>query len=206
MDIELWTDGACEPNPGQGGCAAVIVWGESICYEVSRGFESTTNNRMEIMGVIIGLEKIKEVGPDGVKRINLYSDSKYVVNAIDKWMFNWKRNGWRRKGGQVKNLELWVRLDKLMQKLPLVKPRWVRGHAGNELNERADELAVHARRSTDKSSDTSSELDCLTAKAFAEAWLGGFSYEIVSGGETTSVKIEGRVRIVFQGGKIKEIR
>ncbi len=138
-EITIYTDGACSGNPGPGGWAAILSLGEHR-REISGGEPATTNNRMELMGVISALELLKRPC-----RVQLYSDSQYIVNAITKgWLRSWKAKNWRRKDGELKNPELWQRLDKLLA-VHEVTFHWVKGHASNELNNRCDELAVRER-------------------------------------------------------------
>lgn len=135
--ISIYTDGACKGNPGPGG------WGAILCYngkekELS-GFEAeTTNNRMEITAVIKALEALKESC-----EVNLYTDSQYVCNAIDKgWAKKWQKNNWmRNKNEPALNKDLWEKLLKLLDSHN-VKFNWVKGHAGHPQNERCDQLAV----------------------------------------------------------------
>lgn len=138
-EVTIYTDGACSGNPGPGGWAAVLSLGEHR-REISGGEPATTNNRMELMGVISALELLKRPC-----RVQLYSDSQYIVNAITKgWLRSWKAKNWRRKDGELKNPELWQRLDRLLT-LHDVTFHWVKGHADNPLNNRCDELAVRER-------------------------------------------------------------
>jgi ribonuclease HI len=133
--IEIWTDGACAGNPGPGG------WGAILCYRSSEkdlcgGEALTTNNRMELTAAIAALEALKR--PAVVK---LHTDSQYLRDGVTAWMGNWKRNGWRTRDRKpVKNDDLWRRLDEVTQRHE-IDWRWVRGHAGDPMNERADELA-----------------------------------------------------------------
>jgi len=137
--VILYTDGACSGNPGPGGWAAILRYGESV-RELSGGEHETTNNRMELMGVISGLEALRERCA-----VELYSDSQYVVNALNNgWLRDWKRRGWKRRDGELKNPELWQRLDELLAK-HAVTAHWVKGHADNEYNNRCDALAVAQR-------------------------------------------------------------
>jgi len=142
MDIlKIYTDGACSGNPGPGGWAAILIYGEKT-KEIS-GFEpNTTNNQMELRAAIEGLRAVKVVVPT-----ELYSDSSYVVKAFnDKWIDGWIRNGWKTSGKEpVKNKELWQELHALVVK---IRPKfiWVKGHAANVWNNRADELAVLATK------------------------------------------------------------
>ncbi|MGD9127419.1 MAG: ribonuclease HI [Planctomycetia bacterium] len=142
-EVILYTDGACSGNPGPGGWGFVLrhpASGKEI--EQSGGEPETTNNRMEMMAVIRGLETLNR--PTSVE---LVSDSSYVGQGISSWMANWKKNGWRRKSkngwAEVKNVDLWKRLDELLQ-THTVKFTHVRGHSGHPENERCDELAVAA--------------------------------------------------------------
>ncbi|BAF87464.1 ribonuclease H [Azorhizobium caulinodans ORS 571] len=133
--VEIWTDGACSGNPGPGGWGAILRSGPHE-KELKGGEALTTNNRMELMAAISALEALKK--PCGV---DLHTDSEYLRNGITKWMFGWKRNGWRTADKKpVKNQDLWERLDAALHSHDIAW-HWVKGHAGNELNERADQLA-----------------------------------------------------------------
>ncbi len=137
--VKIYTDGACSGNPGPGGWGAVLMYGERK-KELSGGEEMTTNNRMELTAVISALNALKEPC-----HVELYTDSQYIANAINEhWLTNWVRRGWRRKGGPVKNADLWQELVRLLE-LHDVDFNWVKGHADNELNNRCDELAVAER-------------------------------------------------------------
>ena len=137
--VILYTDGACSGNPGPGGWAAILRYGRTV-KELSGGERETTNNRMELLGVISGLEALKERCA-----VELWSDSQYVVNALNNgWLRDWKRRGWKRRDGELKNAELWQELDGLLQK-HTVTAHWVKGHADNEYNNRCDALAVAER-------------------------------------------------------------
>ncbi|MBV70540.1 MAG: ribonuclease HI [Myxococcales bacterium] len=134
-ELNAWTDGACSGNPGPGGWGVVLQWRD---YEktLSGGELETTNNRMELMAAIQALASVHRAVP-----VHLRTDSQYVIKGITEWSKNWKKNGWQTKSGSpVKNEDLWRRLDTLCGQLT-VKWTWVKGHAGNEMNERADELA-----------------------------------------------------------------
>ncbi|MFG0264252.1 MAG: ribonuclease HI [Rhodopirellula sp. JB055] len=141
--VELYTDGACSGNPGPGGWAFVLRCPRTL-KEIQRsgGQPHTTNNQMELMAVIRGLEALKE--PCAV---DLYSDSKYVGQGMSSWMAGWKSRGWKRKDGSklvpVKNVELWQELDRQMQ-AHRVTYHHVKGHAGHTENELCDQLAVAA--------------------------------------------------------------
>ncbi len=140
MKITMYTDGAAKGNPGNGGYGVVLKAG-SHYREISEGFRLTTNNRMELLAVIIGLETIKKKG----QSIAVYSDSKYVVDSVNKrWVFNWEKKAFKGK----KNIDLWQRFLKI-NKLHQVSFHWVNGHAGNTYNEKCDELAVIAAEQKD---------------------------------------------------------
>jgi ribonuclease HI len=137
--VRLYTDGACIGNPGPGGWGFILKHPASgRSKEGSGGAHNTTNNRMEITAVVQGLEALRL--PSNVE---LFSDSEYVVRAINKWMGKWKRFGWKRSKhskAELKNVDLWKRLDELLE-LHSVAPTWVRGHNGHPENERCDFLA-----------------------------------------------------------------
>lgn len=135
--IELYTDGACRGNPGNGGWGAILVY-NGVEKELSGGEKLTTNNRMELMAAIAGMEALKEPC-----RIVLTSDSKYLTDAINKgWLESWKSNNWRKADkSAVLNVELWQRIDKLLS-VHDVEFVWVRGHDGHPYNERCDALAT----------------------------------------------------------------
>ena len=137
--IEIYTDGACRGNPGPGGYGAVLKYRRHR-KEISGGFRETTNNRMEIFAAIAALEQLIEPC-----EITLYSDSRYLVDAVSKrWLANWKRRGWiKADKPPVLNVDLWRRLEAAMAPHRL-KFVWVRGHASNAENNRCDELAVAA--------------------------------------------------------------
>jgi len=128
--VEIFTDGACKGNPGPGG------WGALLRKELSGGEAQTTNNRMELTAAIMALEALTR--PCAV---DLHTDSQYVRGGVTSWMNGWKRNGWRTADKKpVKNEELWKRLDEAAARHE-VRWHWVKGHAGDVMNERADELA-----------------------------------------------------------------
>ncbi|MCC7332838.1 MAG: ribonuclease HI [Flavobacteriales bacterium] len=136
--ITIYTDGAAKGNPGRGGYGIVMISGNHY-KELSQGFRNTTNNRMELLSVIVALETIKSAKSD----VFIYSDSKYVVDAVDKkWVFDWQKKGFKGK----KNIDLWQRFLRIYPKHNL-KFFWVKGHAGNIHNERCDVLAVQAAES-----------------------------------------------------------
>ncbi len=134
-EIEIYTDGACSGNPGPGGYGVVLLYNGKR-RELSEGFRLTTNNRMEVLAVIKGLEALKEPC-----RVTLYSDSKYVVDAIEKgWARKWQSNNWyRTKNEKASNIDLWERLLPLLERHE-VHFVWVKGHASNVENNRCDEL------------------------------------------------------------------
>ena len=133
--VEMYTDGACKGNPGRGGWGTLLRYGDQE-KELYGGEPETTNNRMELMAVIEGLEALKRP-----VRVRIVTDSQYVKNGVTRWIAGWKRNGWRTASRQpVKNRDLWERLDALLQDHE-VEWQWVRGHAGHPENERADALA-----------------------------------------------------------------
>lgn len=139
--IYLYTDGASSGNPGPGGYGIVLRCG-SLEKEMSGGFALTTNNRMELLAVIVGLEAVKWQKAT----VQVYSDSKYVVDAVSKgWLFNWEKNGWKKSDKKkVENIDLWERFL-VVYRQHKVTFEWVHGHAGHPENERCDRLAVAAR-------------------------------------------------------------
>ena len=138
-EVTIYTDGACSGNPGPGGWAAILKYGPHE-KELSGGEAETTNNRMELSGVIAALGALTERCS-----VTLYTDSQYIERAINEhWLDSWKKRGWRRKDGPVKNLELWQELDKLLHAHE-VSVHWVKGHAETEYNNRCDALAVKRR-------------------------------------------------------------
>lgn len=139
--VELFTDGACSGNPGPGGWAFLLKHAASGSQkEGSGGDPATTNNRMELQAVIEGLKALTRPSV-----VDLYSDSKYVLDGLESWIKGWKKNGWKTKSKQpVKNAELWRELDELRNQ-HTVRFHWVKGHSDHPENERCDELAVAAR-------------------------------------------------------------
>ena len=135
MSIIIYTDGSAKGNPGNGGYGVVMMSG-SYRKELKQGFKLTTNNRMELLAVIIALESVKKENSE----ITIYSDSKYVIDSVEKkWVFGWEKKNFNKK----KNPDLWIRFLKIyrMQKVSFI---WVKGHANNKENERCDFLAVQA--------------------------------------------------------------
>lgn len=132
--IEIYTDGGCEPNPGKGGWAAIILWQNG--KEILSGAEKfTTNNRMELTAALNALKKLQPGVP-----IRIHTDSQYLQKGITEWLPNWKARGWKRRGGSLANLDLWQELDEQLSRLE-ISWRWVKGHTGNRYNEMADRLA-----------------------------------------------------------------
>lgn len=133
--VAIWTDGACSGNPGPGGWGAILTF-NGHRKELKGGEAQTTNNRMELTAAIMALEGLTRACD-----VDLYTDSQYVRGGITGWMANWKKNGWRTADRKpVKNAELWQRLDEAAARHN-IEWHWVKGHAGDPMNERADELA-----------------------------------------------------------------
>ena len=141
--VNIYTDGGCLGNPGKGGYGVILIYGEHRT-EISKGFKHTTNNRMELMACIAGLESLKYQC-----EITLFSDSKYVVDSVSKgWAKKWQKNNWMRNSkSRAENIDLWERLLSLIQKHK-IKFVWVKGHSGHPENERCDELAKNAANNT----------------------------------------------------------
>jgi len=140
--VHIYTDGACSGNPGKGGYGIVMEWvGKTYQKEFSEGFRNTTNNRMELLAVIVALENLRS----DKLTITVFSDSKYVVDAIEKkWVFGWEKKGFKNK----KNIDLWKRFLKIYRKHK-VNFKWVKGHNDHVQNERCDVLAVEASQQND---------------------------------------------------------
>jgi len=153
--VTIYTDGACSPNPGTGGWAAILIYengGVIHDKELSGGESNTTNNRMEIMAVLAGLQALKQPC-----HVVLYSDSKYVVDSVGwwecgipsrtkcGWMVKWHADNWSKKDGRLKNVDLWQLLYMEIQRHKSIKLKWVKGHDTDERNIRCDTLAVEAR-------------------------------------------------------------
>jgi len=145
--VNIYTDGSSLGNPGPGGYGLIMEWvGKNLIKEFSKGFTKTTNNRMELLAVITGLELLKKEGFDVI----IYSDSKYVVDSIKKkWLFDWKKNNFKKK----KNVDLWKRFLNVYNKHN-VKFEWIKGHSNHPQNERCDFLAVEAANSNELSIDS----------------------------------------------------
>ena len=137
--VVIYTDGACDPNPGLGGWAALLRYGDN--EKILTGAEAeTTNNRMELTAAIMALQALKQPC-----QVDLFTDSEYLKRGVTEWLPGWRRRQWRRKGGQLANADLWQALDAALA-VHQVTWHWVRGHAGNLNNQRADSLARQAAR------------------------------------------------------------
>nr|MBC7613650.1 ribonuclease HI [Pseudopedobacter sp.] len=148
--IQIFTDGSSSGNPGPGGYGTILRSGAHY-KEISAGFRLTTNNRMELMAVCVGLESIKKLN----QAVTVFSDSKYVIDSVEKkWVFGWVKKGFAGK----KNKDLWLRFLQ-SYKLHQVKFVWVKGHAGHPENERCDELAVLAGKSKELKIDSIFEIE-----------------------------------------------
>jgi ribonuclease HI len=138
--VTIWTDGACSGNPGPGGWGAILTFGDQ-CKELSGGEATTTNNRMELTAAIRALEALKRPCS-----IDLHTDSAYLRGGITTWLAGWKKNGWRTADKKpVKNIELWQALERAAAPHD-IRWHWLKGHAGDPMNERADELAREGTR------------------------------------------------------------
>nr|WP_136249508.1 ribonuclease HI [Ningiella ruwaisensis] len=139
--VTLYTDGSCLGNPGPGGYGALLIFGKHE-KTLSKGFKHTTNNRMELLAPIAGLNALKERC-----KVEIYTDSQYVKNGIQSWIKTWKKNDWRTSAKKpVKNVDLWKQLDAACAK-HAINWHWVKGHSGQVENERVDELAREAAQS-----------------------------------------------------------
>jgi ribonuclease HI len=139
-EVLVWTDGACQGNPGPGGWAALVCWEDGVVEEHSGGLAHTTNNIMEMTAALEGLRTV----PPGA-RVCVVTDSRYLHDGMTSWMAGWKRRGWRTAGGDpVKNQQIWIALESAAAAHEAVRWHWVKGHEGHALNERADVLAVAA--------------------------------------------------------------
>ena len=152
--ITIYTDGACVGNPGPGGYGVVLMSGNKT-QKLSGGFKHTTNNRMELMACIHALETVREPKTE----IDLHTDSTYVREGITDWISGWKSKNWKTSQRKpVKNADLWVKLDALNQKLK-VRWHWLKGHAGDPMNELADTLATTAAAGSHLKEDVEIEID-----------------------------------------------
>ncbi len=136
-EVTIYTDGACTGNPGPGGWGALLRYGVHE-KAISGGEPDTTNNRMELRAALEALRALEEPC-----RVTLFTDSQYLKQGITEWLPNWKRRNWRRKGGKLANVDLWMKLDEEIARHE-IHWRWVKGHAGNVYNERVDQLARRA--------------------------------------------------------------
>ncbi|TAM94534.1 MAG: ribonuclease HI [Chitinophagaceae bacterium] len=142
--VTIYTDGSSRGNPGPGGFGVILIWKDHR-KEISAGYRLTTNNRMELMGVITALEALKKEG----QQVSIYTDSQYIVNSVEKkWVFGWIKTGFKGK----KNKDLWLRFLELYKK-HAIRFIWVKGHADNPFNNRCDELATQAADGTNLSVD-----------------------------------------------------
>lgn len=150
--VELYTDGACSGNPGKGGYGAILKYGEKE-RRLSAGYRLTTNNRMELLAAIVGLEQLKYPCD-----VDLYSDSKYLADSVTKgWVYGWKKKGWRKSDGKpALNVDLWERLLVQLNRHQ-VTILWIKGHAGHPYNEQCDRMAVAAAAGSDLLEDTGYE-------------------------------------------------
>jgi ribonuclease HI len=138
--ITVYTDGSCEPNPGPGGWAAIILDGKE--QTILKGYEKdSTNNRMELTAALEALRHI-----DRSKPVILYTDSQYLKNGVEKWLKDWKARNWKRRGGPLLNVDLWKQISEVIE-LRKITWRWVKGHNGNPYNERVDRLAHQMMKS-----------------------------------------------------------
>ncbi len=137
--VTIYTDGACEPNPGPGGWGALLIFGRRE-KEICGSEAHTTNNRMELTAAVRALGSLKEPC-----QVDIYTDSEYLRRGITEWLPDWRRRGWKRKGGKLANIDLWQALEANL-KGHTVKWHWVRGHAADRLNQRVDSLARKAMR------------------------------------------------------------
>ena len=135
--VTVYTDGSCQGNPGPGGWGAILRYGGRE-REISGGEADTTNNRMELKAALEALRALTEPC-----QVTLFTDSEYLRKGITEWLPGWKRRNWRRKGGKLANVDLWMKLDEEISRHE-IQWRWVRGHAGHPMNERVDKLARKA--------------------------------------------------------------
>lgn len=151
-NVTIYSDGACSGNPGPGGYGVVLIFNQHR-KELSKGYRYTTNNRMELMAVIAALKSLKEPS-----RVTIHSDSKYIVDAINKgWARRWRSKGWKRNNKKwAENVDLWEKLLRLIEEHD-VRFNWVKGHQGLRENERSDQLAVEASQSEHLSVDKAFE-------------------------------------------------
>ncbi len=139
--VTIYTDGACEPNPGPGGWAALLL-SDGRESELAGAEVQTTNNRMELTAAVKALESLHQAC-----KVDIYTDSEYLKRGITEWLPDWRRRGWKRKTGQLKNIDLWKALEACLEENEITW-HWVRGHAGNQYNQRVDSLARRAMRNS----------------------------------------------------------
>ncbi len=137
--VTIYTDGACEPNPGQGGWGALLIFGQRE-KELSGSEAHTTNNRMELTAAVRALGALKDP-----YQVDFYTDSEYLRRGITEWLPDWRRRGWKRKSGKLANIDLWQSLETNLKEHSITW-HWVRGHASDRLNQRVDSLARKAMR------------------------------------------------------------
>ncbi len=137
--VTIYTDGACDPNPGPGGWAALLLFGRHEKV-LSGAAEQSTNNRMELTAAVQALIALKEPC-----QVELYTDSEYLKRGISEWLPDWRRRGWKRKAGKLANIDLWQDLEASLKEHAITW-HWVRGHAGDRFNQRVDSLARRAIR------------------------------------------------------------
>ena len=141
--VEIYTDGSCEPNPGPGGWAAIILDGKE--KTILKGYcAQSTNNRMELTAA---LETLKLLDPS--KPVKFNTDSQYLKRGIEEWMPNWKARNWKRKGGVLANIDLWKEISDIISNRKITW-RWIKGHAGNPYNEQVDQIAQQVRTAKGK--------------------------------------------------------
>ncbi len=169
--LELYSDGSCMVHDREkpGTCAYVVVDGQKVIHKAGYKYGQTTNNRMELMGVVKAMEWIDGKATDGksdVGRCYIHMDSQYVQLGMTGWLANWKKKGWKTATKKpVVNQDLWMQLDKLQQKLPMVQFQWVRGHNSNKFNELADKLCEEAYKQISEEEKTAQTIIC-TAERF----------------------------------------
>jgi ribonuclease HI len=137
--LKIYTDGSCEPNPGPGGWAALLIYPDRQ-IPLAGAARDTTNNRMELTAAVEALQALPERS-----KVDLYTDSEYLKRGITEWMPNWRARNWRRKGGALANVDLWKALDRAIGQHQIVW-HWVKGHASNEYNNQVDRLAREAMK------------------------------------------------------------
>jgi len=137
LNVTIYTDGSCLDNPGPGGWGAILRYGKQE-RAISGGEKDTTNNRMELRAALEALRTLTESC-----NVTLFTDSNYLKKGVTEWMPNWKRRNWRRKGGKLANVDLWMKLDEEISRHD-IHWHWVRGHSGNVMNDRVDRLAKKA--------------------------------------------------------------